>query len=455
MQTLVVVLGLGASLSLLTGAEKPAAPSSVPAPPGLPLRIVPFLMAKERQARAVVQRNHLEWTHEVADLFAAATNGACALASDLLGVMHSVSDKTTAPLRPIMIEVDLALDLFCGEDARFMLALGDALVKSIPPGGIYFGGTDPGRGLATALCASHEKADPFFTLTQNALADGSYLGYLREMYGDRIYTPTAADSQRAFDEYLSDARRRLQHDRDFPNEPRQVKPGEDIRLVDGKTQASGQVAVMSINGLLAKVIFDRNKDRAFFIEESFPLDWMYPHLSPHGLIMKLNRRPIETLPADALAKDRQEWIDRLRPLLGGWLDPATSLAEVCDFAERTYLQKDLTGFTGDPKFLDALPARNFCSKLRSSLGGLYAWRATNTKKPEERDRMQKEADFAFRQAFALCPACPEAIFRYVNLLITQGRIEDARQLAETALKVDSANRQLADLLNQLERMGKR
>ena len=42
---------------------------------------------------------------------------------------------------------------------------------------------------------------------------------------------------------------------------------------------------MSINGLLTKVIFDKNPTNEFYVEESFPLDWMYPHLTPHGVIM--------------------------------------------------------------------------------------------------------------------------------------------------------------------------
>ncbi len=33
---------------------------------------------------------------------------------------------------------------------------------------------------------------------------------------------------------------------------------------------------MSINALMTKVIFDRHPDREFYVEESFPLDWMYP-----------------------------------------------------------------------------------------------------------------------------------------------------------------------------------
>ena len=55
---------------------------------------------------------------------------------------------------------------------------------------------------------------------------------------------------------------------------------------------SAAVAVMTINGLIAKVIVEKNSDREIFIEESFPLDWMYPQLSPHGLIMKLESKPL-------------------------------------------------------------------------------------------------------------------------------------------------------------------
>ena len=73
-------------------------------------------------------------------------------------------------------------------------------------------------------------------------------------------------------------------------------------MENGRVQVSGQVAVMSINGLLAKVIFDKNPDREFYIEESFPLDWMYPHLEPHGLIMKINRQPLAELPDDIVGR---------------------------------------------------------------------------------------------------------------------------------------------------------
>jgi hypothetical protein len=73
-----------------------------------------------------------------------------------------------------------------------------------------------------------------------------------------IITPTPEDSRTASTNTIYDAQRRLQHDADFPNEPRQIKPGEDVHLDGPGVQVSGQVAVMSINGLLTKVIFDKN-----------------------------------------------------------------------------------------------------------------------------------------------------------------------------------------------------
>ena len=72
----------------------------------------------------------------------------------------------------------------------------------------------------------------------------------------------------------------------FPNEPKQIRPGEDVRVVESRVTVAGQVAVMAINGLLTKVMFDHNPKNEFFVEESFPLDWMYPHLTPYGVIMK-------------------------------------------------------------------------------------------------------------------------------------------------------------------------
>ncbi len=222
---------------------------------------------------------------------------------------------------------------------------------------ILFGGTDPGRFCPTYMifCESFippkdKPRDPEFDrrdvyiITQNALADATYLQYIRAHYNrstepdrpffselfrsdkerelnfktnllarmfavpldnfflkngyrvekarrDRgvyppveIRTPSNEESQRSFQEYMNDAQARMAKG--------QLRPGEDVRVIENRVQVSGQVAVMAINALLCKVIFDNNPTNEFFVEESFPLDWMYPHLTPFGIIMKLNREQL-------------------------------------------------------------------------------------------------------------------------------------------------------------------
>ena len=50
-----------------------------------------------------------------------------------------------------------------------------------------------------------------------------------------------------------------------PNAPKQIKPGEDVRVVDNRISVSGQVAVMAINALLTKIIFDKNPTNEFYV----------------------------------------------------------------------------------------------------------------------------------------------------------------------------------------------
>lgn len=258
------------------------------------------------------------------------------------------------------------------------------------------------------------------------------------------------NSQAAFQEYLSDAQRRLEHDRKFPGEPRQVKPGEDIKVVENRVQVSGLVAVMSINALLAKVIFDKNPRPEFYVEESFPLDWMYPHLEPHGLIMKLNREPLEKLSPEAVERDQEFWSGRKKPRVGDWLKEDTTVSEVCDFIDRVFVRKDLKEFAGDPAYAgDAYACKAF-SRLRSSIAGVYHWRGVNAKDEAERKRMKRAADFAFRQALALCPYSPEAVFRYVSALVNDSRVDDALRVARVAVKFPDNEAQATRLIRELE-----
>ena len=349
----------------------------------------------------------------------------------------SVETLRTSYWGPVL-EICLAYCHVLADDPQYVRDFGEGIIQSIPPGSVYFGGTDPGRGLVTAFCPSQPEADPFFILTQNALADPSYLDYLRRMYGGRIYVPTREDSEKAFQDFLQDVQKRMAENK--------LKPGEQASNENGHMVVSGQVAVMEINAQLARIIFDRNPDHEFYIEESFPLDWMFPHLEPHGLIFKLDRAEQPALSAETVQRDQAFWQARTREMIGGWLRPETPLQTVLDFADKTYARKDLSGFTGNPRFVRDGGSQKMFSMLRCTIAGLYAWRVGALKEVptpaeylappgDERQRMSGAADLAFRQAFALCPYSPETVFRYADFLLAQGRKEDAISMLETSSRM--------------------
>jgi tetratricopeptide (TPR) repeat protein len=422
-----------------------------------------------------------------------------------------------------------------------------------PPFGIYpemsrntilFGGTDPGRFCPTYMifCESFiphscqpledQKFDrrDVYLITQNALADGTYLDYLRAQYfrsqqkdppffsrfikyiavtigignpanvimdgidmgkGDtgnslvdgianlldstldkpltalgasiekrrraegvyppkEIYIPSPLDSQNCFQEYTEDVAHRQQLG--------QLKPGEEVHAdAEGHVQVSGQVAVMEINGLLCKVIFDHNPTNDFYVEESFPLDWMYPYETPSGIIMKINRNPLPELTDDIFKKDHEFWSKYSERLCGNWITYDTTVQQIADFAEKVYLGNNYEGYTGDRKFIRDDDGQKAFSKLRSSIAGVYAWRLTPQCPPEYRQKTQasqqaliKETDFAFKQSFAFCPYSPEAVFRYVNFLLGFQRFDDALIVAKTCQKLDPYNDQVSGLIAQLE-----
>jgi transmembrane protein TMEM260 (protein O-mannosyltransferase) len=275
-----------------------------------------------------------------------------------------------------------------------------------------------------------------------------------------ILTPTPDDHARCFNEYMTDVQHRMA--------TKQLRPGEDVKVVEGRVTVSGQTSVMAINALLAKVIFDKNPDREFFIEESFPLEWMYPYLSPYGIIMKINRNPLPELPEDMLNRDHEFWSKYSERAIGNWITYDTSIADICAFAEKVYLRRDYHGFKGDPKFIRDSDGQKAFSKLRSSIAGVYLWRerqlagelqkaqASGNSIEHQRaaaayQRMLRQAEFALKQSYAFCPYSPEATFRYLDLLLRTGRIQDALLIARTSLKFDPHNQPLRQAIGDLER----
>ncbi|HEY1663443.1 MAG TPA: hypothetical protein VGI03_13575 [Verrucomicrobiae bacterium] len=389
-----------------------------------------FVSEKEAQANASTNAV----VPGYASFFAAAQKG------DWLAVNHAFKDfrnhagqyehsgKTDERLRgtkwQAVMEVWGTLDSMAEGNEKYSTLYANEIINSIPSGSVYFGGTDPGRFLITGMEKSQVNGDPFFLITQNALADSTYLDYVRSMYGDRLYIPTSADSQKCFQDYSEDAQKRLKEG--------QLKPGENVSVdpQSGRVQVTGQIAVMEINALLAKIIFDQNSNYDCYIEQSFPLDWMYPYLEPHEMILKLDRQRVAGLSDTIVQQDHDYWTNLIQPMIGDWLNDSTSVQEIADFGKKVFRQHDLSGFTGDPQFVQNDYSCKMFSKERSNIAGLFAWRAAHSTNDAERERMIRATDFAYRQALALCPSSPEAIYGYVNFLQSQNRSGDAAIVLE-------------------------
>jgi len=426
---------------------------------------------------------------------------------------------------------------------------------------ILFGGTDPGRFCPTysIFCDSFiphscqpEQDQKFdrrdcYLITQNALADGTYLEYLRAQYnrskqidppffsrfvryaagvlhigakdsvvldgpemgaGDtgnsmvegvskllgstldtwftawgahvekerrargvyppaEIYIPSPDDLNNCFGEYTQDVARR--------KELGQLDPGEDVIVNNGRAQVVGPASVMNINGLLCKVIFDNNPTNSFYVEESFPLKWMYPYETPFGIIMKINRNPVPELSEDVFKLDHEFWTKFSTRLCGNWVTYDTTPQQIADFVDHTYIHNNYKGYTGDRAFVRDDDAQKAFSKLRSSQAGMYSWRCGlpgsspicppeyRQKTPAAQAALIRETDFALKQAFTFCPYSPEAVMRYVNFLLGQAQLEeinnrpekagkffdDAILVAQTCQKLDPYNADITNLVKNV------
>ncbi len=391
-----------------------------------------FAVEKESQARALASADGHTLSPTAEKFFSAVENANWkGVTNDYVEMQNRMKNDSIlygSWWQPVL-ETFGAAEQFGLGDTKYATIYGHDIIQSIPPGSIYFGGTDPGRFVITAMQKSQANGDPFFTVSHKPMADTTYLNYLGSIYGGKIYVPTTKDEQKCYDDYYAVVQRRMQSPQSQPDD-------------------NGYVAIEALHALLTRVIFDRNTNREFYIEESFPFPWMYPYLEPHGLIFKLNRQPLVQLSNNVVQRDYDYWTKTISPMIGNWLNDDTSVKDVSGFAEKVFLNHNFNNFTGDTNFVLNGYSHRMFSKERSSIAGLYMWRAQNTTDLAEKGRMNDAADFAFRQSWALCPYSPEVVFRYVQFLITQQRASDALMVAETAEKL-APDQDQAEQLNQL------
>ncbi|MGQ9661205.1 MAG: protein O-mannosyl-transferase family [Kiritimatiellia bacterium] len=276
-----------------------------------------------------------------------------------------------------------------------------AYPRAMGQNAIFFGGTDPGRFVPTYMIYGARVREDVYLITQNALADNTYMSVMRDLYGDRIWIPAQPDSARAFQRYVEEVKAGIR------------PQNAELKIENGRVQVSGALGVMEINGILAQMIFENNNYRHdFYVEESYVIRWMYPYLEPHGLIMKINREKIRLTP-EMVRRDMDFWDWYCRRLLS------------------------------DYKFRRDVVARKSFSKLRSAIAGLYA----NTP-----GRIQ-EAENAFHHSRLLYPLSPEANFRLVQeVYMRQERIRESREVMTEFGKLDPLNSKVPEFLQFLDRI---
>ena len=273
--------------------------------------------------------------------------------------------------------------------------------EEMEPHAIFFGGTDPGRFVPTYMIYSAMVRPDVYLITQNALADDTYMSVERDLYGDEIWIPSKEDSAESFNIYVSEVQ----------SGKRQANA--DLKIENGRVQVTGALGVMEINGVLTKMMFDHERLRhAFYVEESYVIRWMYPYLTPHGLIMKINPET-NALNGEIVRNDMEFW----------------------DWYQRRLLR--------DPAFRRDFPAQKSFSKLRAAIAGLYANRGQTS-----------IADQAFREAVLLYPASPEATFRYAQEVLMPMRkwtaINDLLDYTDRVDPNNSRTTQMRDYVKKLK-----
>jgi hypothetical protein len=271
--------------------------------------------------------------------------------------------------------------------SKDLLAYGHEILDSLEPGTIYIGGTDAGRWVPALV--NESEGGRHVVITQNGLIDDSYLEYVRLQFGDELAIPAQQDSRAVYQEYADDARLRLAHDQQFPDRPKQVRPGEELKIVDGELRVSGSTAVMPMNEKLVQRFMKLNPEASFAMEESFPLRSLYADALPLGPIMELRAGGENgaNFTAEIAADSLDQWQEKASQI---WKEPPS-------------MRSDST-------------LKNYSHDAAAS-GNLLAAHGFNT-----------EAETTYRLSMQLWPGNPEATAALARLLMQGGRDAEAKQV---------------------------
>jgi hypothetical protein len=358
-------------------------------------KLVRFTLGRLELARALAASNHMTLPPKVEAFFAAVEAGDWEGQGRLLDELKKSppddpeqADGWHLVMQAVKETSGVAEAVHTWPPER-LLQYGEAVLGALKPGMVYVGGTDGGRFIPTLMNDTSD-GERHVVLTQNALADGSYLAYARFRYGEQMALLEPAESQQCFQDYLKDVQARALHDQQFPAESAQLRLGEKVQVVQedfGSTRVSvsGQTAVMAINEKLLTTLMDKNPGLSFALEESFSLPSTYAGALPSGPLLELR----------AANPDNP-------------LTPARAV-ESLDYW-RT-VQQDLAVEPPDSEM------RKQYAKMAVAQANLFA-----------REGFAAEAEQGYRLARELAPALPEAIHGLAGMLQASGRATEASQV---------------------------
>jgi|GEM_PF-5848010 len=258
--------------------------------------------------------------------------------------------------------------------------IGRELLRDLPDGAIFLGGTDSGR-FCTQLVHDLGGHAKVHIITQNALADDAYMELLRLRFGKTLKLPNKKTVTAAFNEFANDV------------SLGRHKPRGKTSYKNNRMQVQGVGDVMRINGILVKQIIEANPKNPVYVEQSYVIPWMMPHLRPHRDIFVFHREAQQISAADAKAAVHY-WRKRLE-----------------DAGQRPGSKLKAT--------------RNHYAKCCNSHATVLAYRDHD-----------KEAEKLFRMAHDYAPGNAESSTRLLTLLIGTGKFEEATRFLDASKIAD-------------------
>ncbi|MEM9557111.1 MAG: DUF2723 domain-containing protein [Acidobacteriota bacterium] len=279
----------------------------------------------------------------------------------------------------------------CSQRGRwYAWRFGHDMLASLPRGAVLFGGSDAGRFVPTYMIFGESvekprhKRDPAFDrrdvylITQTQLLARFYRSYIRDHYGAERPAPGALG-------------RLLGRDEAYPEKPLQLPSENDVALLIRAIDTRGG-SIDELPSDVAHWIYRANRDaHEFFVEDSLDMPWTRPLAIPAGPVYRLARVPRPPTD-DEIAADHAYWRATLDRLLA------------------------------DPEFEHDLDARLAIMALRHQGARVY------------RDRgLLADAEHAFRQALEILPNELRSMLALGQLLASQGRFGEAREVVAEVL----------------------